>query len=228
MPITIDHSFVYPSILVDPTPMPALVFLHGQKERGDNLSLVENHGPPHYATSGVLPSLELMRVIAPQCPLEQTWSDPANARDVAKLITTLRQANYVDSTKIYLTGWSMGGYGVCSVLLSLGDDLPVAAAAVVSGGSLELKQSETARLLARTPFFVAYGKNDKRVPPAESVRLLDALGKHSNDLRREVYSDPMVLIKGEPSPHVLACRHAFSQAPLYMWLLQHRRERIIP
>jgi predicted peptidase len=220
MPIGIDQCFVCPSIRDAPNPMPALVFLHGRGQRGNDLSLVTQHGPPYYAASGGLPSPELMRVIAPQCPLNQTWSTPATARDVAGFLATLRQAAYVDSTRIYLTGWSMGGYGVCSVLVSLGNDFPVAAAAVVSGGCREAQESQISRRLAQIPFFVAYGENDASVLPAESLALLDALREYSSAPEVQVYSDPN---GGQPSAHVLACRHAFSQPHLYKWLLQHRR-----
>jgi predicted peptidase len=221
MVFTVDQCYVSPSIKNDPNPRPTLIFLHGQGERGANLALVQQHGPPHYAATARLTSREVMRVIAPQCPLNVSWSTPEITAGLIELIATLPRQNYVDPSRIYLTGWSMGGYGVCSVLAAMADPMPIAAAAVISGGCPEAVSNPCiARQLARAPIYTAYGQNDARVPAEVSQALVAALKSCNATIEVQIYTDSN---DGSPSAHVRACQNAFSQQILYDWLLAYRR-----
>jgi len=212
--------FVRPGIQEVPQQLPALVFLHGLGQRGNDLSLVQQHGAPHYAAAGTLASPQPIRVIAPQCPLGVDWAAPVMTNRVIQLLATLRQASYVDSTRIYLTGWSMGGLGVCSVLYRMDDVTGIAAAAVVSGGFTEAGMPEAGARLARTPLFVAYGLHDRSVLAARSVAVIEILQAQNAAMEAVQYTDNIP--NGvRPTAHVLACRHAFSTPHLYEWLLQH-------
>lgn len=216
----IEGCFVRPGVQEAPQQLPALVFLHGQGQRGNDLSLVQQHGPPHYAAAGTLASPRPMRVIAPQCPPGADWATPAIADRVIQLLAMLRQEPWVDNSRIYLTGWSMGGYGVCSVLYRMNDVAGIVAAAVVSGGFTEAAIPGAARRLARTPLFVAYGQHDQAVKAPASIALIAVLEGQKAAPEVEVYSDNVP--QGvRPSAHVLACRHAYFGPRLYEWLLEH-------
>jgi predicted peptidase len=135
------------------------------------------------------------------------------AAAVANLLQQLCQLPQVDRAAIYLAGWSMGGFGVCSVLAR--SDVP-AAAVVVSGGCQE---AGTIQRIARKPFWVAYGVNDSIVVPAHSRELIRGLVAAQCPVEIREFTD---LNTGKPSAHVLACKNAFSDPALYEWLLRHR------
>ena len=86
---------------------PAILFLHGSGERGSDLSFLARNGPPHVAATRGLPFV----VIAPQLPAGETWSADA----LLALLDRLQGALRIDTTRVYLTGLSMGGYGTWSV-----------------------------------------------------------------------------------------------------------------
>ena len=86
---------------------PIIIFLHGVKKRGNDLSLLDDYG--------LLRITEQKKdfsyiVLAPQCPEDSYW--PNNRLAVMKLLEEFLRNYQVDHDRIYLTGFSMGGYGV--------------------------------------------------------------------------------------------------------------------
>ncbi|KAB8316084.1 prolyl oligopeptidase family serine peptidase [Tolypothrix campylonemoides VB511288] len=92
---------------------PAILFLHGAGERGDdNLRQTEVGLGPHLrAHAATFPAL----VVLPQAPPERDWSDEA-AFAVAALDAAVREFD-ADPSRVYLTGLSMGGYGTWELAL---------------------------------------------------------------------------------------------------------------
>jgi predicted peptidase len=74
---------------------PLLVFLHGSGERGDNLELLNKHGPPKLIAAGK--KFEAI-VVSPQVPDKNIW----NAHGVKALIDDLAKKQRVDTSRIYL------------------------------------------------------------------------------------------------------------------------------
>src|SRR5882757_4227994 len=87
---------------------PLLLFLHGSGERGTDIWKVAAHGPPRNVTNQTdFPFI----VVSPQCPEGQVWSnDP-----LLGLLDDITARYAVDTTRVYLTGLSMGGYGAWSL-----------------------------------------------------------------------------------------------------------------
>jgi pimeloyl-ACP methyl ester carboxylesterase len=90
---------------------PMILFLHGAGERGADLDLVAKHGPPKLvAQKQEFPFV----IVSPQCPAGQRWDDEA----LVALLDHVLAKYKVDTTRIYLTGLSMGGYGTWSLAVN--------------------------------------------------------------------------------------------------------------
>ena len=130
---------------------PLILFLHGAGERGDDLDLVARHGPPKIVRQREdFPFI----VVSPQCPAEQWW----RAQPLAVLLDEVQARLRVDPDRIYLTGLSMGGYGVWEMALTYPHRF--AAIAPVCGGGVPLCIARIAHL----PAWVFHGAEDDVVP----------------------------------------------------------------
>ena len=79
--------------------------MHGAGERGDNLDVLTEWGPPKIAFEKGLPFI----VISPQCPKGDWWT--SMIYPLKRLLDKSISIYNIDTSRIYLTGLSMGGYG---------------------------------------------------------------------------------------------------------------------
>ena len=155
---------------------PILLSLHGSGERGDDLDLVKLHGPPKRIEGGAdLPFV----VIAPQCPTDEQW-DPDT---VVALLDHVAANHRVDSTQVYLTGFSMGGLGTWATAAAYSDRF--AAIAPICGPSLWCDY----RGLARLPIWCFHGKWDPDVPLEQSRDMVRRVQEAGGRVRFTVYRD---------------------------------------
>lgn len=82
---------------------PLLIFLHGSGEKGTDIEKVKVHGPFKYLKNHDIDAY----VLAPQCPENEYW----NEEILYRLILKIQKENNIDSSRIYLTGLSMGAWG---------------------------------------------------------------------------------------------------------------------
>ena len=87
---------------------PAILFLHGAGERGDDGLLQTNVGlaPAIRQNPSRYPAI----VVFPQVPRDSQWVGTPGDMAVAALQQTMREF-HVDRNRVYLTGLSMGGHG---------------------------------------------------------------------------------------------------------------------
>jgi predicted peptidase len=87
---------------------PAILFLHGAGERGDDGLLQTNVGlaPAIRQNPSRYPAI----VVFPQVPRDSQWVGTPADMAVAALQQTMREF-HVDPSRVYLTGLSMGGHG---------------------------------------------------------------------------------------------------------------------
>ncbi|MEO5493946.1 MAG: alpha/beta hydrolase-fold protein [Sphingomonas sp.] len=85
---------------------PLVIFLHGSGERGTDLEAVKKNGPPKVIAAR--PGSPFI-LVSPQ--LERVENNRWDTAKLDALLTALRKTYRVDSTRIYLTGLSLGGYG---------------------------------------------------------------------------------------------------------------------
>jgi predicted peptidase len=190
-------------------PAPLVLFLHGIGERGDDLPRVTKHGPPKLAEAGrAFPFF----LVAPQCPLDSAWIFQLDALR-ALLRETIRQ-NPVDTTRVYLTGLSMGGFGTWHLAV----ENPNAFAAIVPicGGKASASGlDQRVSAIAHVPTRVYHGARDTVVLPRKSEEMVEALRAAGGNVSFTVYPD---------AEHDSWTRTYEDQA-LWDWMLAQRNTR---
>ncbi|NNF23001.1 MAG: phospholipase [Saprospiraceae bacterium] len=155
---------------------PLLIFLHGSGESGDDLSLVEKHGPPMMIKNG---HDFTAIVVSPQKPIDSWW-------EVSRLESTLKEilsGNNVDLNRIYLTGLSMGGYGTFAWSIAYPERF--AALAPVCGGG----DPEKAGAIKDIPTWVFHGAKDNVVPLIRSQEMVDAIKAAGGNPQFTIYPE---------------------------------------
>lgn len=151
----------------DGYPLPLVIFLHGASLCGNNLSKLKRYGVLDAIEGGkIIPTL----VVSPQNP-GGSWK-PDKINDVLEWMKT----NYrVDTTRVYVLGMSLGGYGT----LDFAGTYPekVAAAMALCGGTT-LKNVEG---LSKVPLWIMHGTADRAVPISQSKSVVEKLESMKGD-----------------------------------------------
>jgi predicted peptidase len=189
---------------------PLMLFLHGSGERGTNIWLVTKHGPPKDVTEH--PDFPFI-LVSPQCPPNQIWSDEVVMALRDEIISHYR----VDTSRVYLTGLSMGGYGTWNTGLRHPEKF--AAIAPICGGgdviSLVVGKDKEGDALKTLGIWAFHGAKDPVVPVEESQRMITACKKFGiKDLKLTIY----------PEAQHDAWTETYKNPELYQWLLQHQRK----
>jgi predicted peptidase len=187
---------------------PFMIFLHGAGLRGDDLELVKQEGPPKRVAEGrEFPFI----IVAPQCPLRRWW--PEEIDSLRELLLKCLSRYPIDTSRIYLTGLSMGGFGTWH--LAAAHPKAFAAIVPVCGGALHYSDlAERIAVLSKVPIWVFHGADDETVPLAESQKLVDALKAAGGNVRFTVYAGV-----GHDS-----WTQTYANPEVYDWMLQQRNE----
>jgi predicted peptidase len=226
------HQYLPPDYGDDGASHPLLVFLHGSGERGDGtarLDRVLRHGPPRVIRAGEWPATRPLIVLSPQLDTTQgAWS----VEHVDAFIDHAVETYDVDTSRIYLTGLSLGGHGTWAYAAAHPDRLAAAAPVCGDGQRVEAQRGGYCDL-AGLPLWAFHGANDPVVDPDGSivpVQRLKACTPPSEPAPRltlfpGVGHDSWSLVydgSGRRAPQADA-HTAFDQS-LYDWLLRHSRE----
>lgn len=175
-----DHDLPYRLFIPDEydaqKSYPLVTFLSGVGERGtDNLlQLTANEG----ATVWAKPENQAVNacfVLAPQCPVEDSWYDFASeepsvsSQMTLDIIDSLIYEFSIDTNRLYLTGLSMGGYGTFDVITK--NPTRFAAAVPICGGG-DIAQAETIKDI---PIWIFHSDDDPTVPVENSRTMYQAL-----------------------------------------------------
>ena len=164
---------------------PLVIFLHGMGERGNDLKKLTVHGIPKLIEEkhAILDNYEFIAV-SPQCPDGYMWTmlDEALMNLVKHCIENLS----VDTSRIYLTGLSMGGFG--SWHLAYKNPHVFVAVAPICGG-LRGDESEDLSVIRHLPLWVFHGAKDTVVPLLTSAEPVAKLNELGADVKFTVYPD---------------------------------------
>lgn len=184
---------------------PLMLYLHGSGQRGNNLNRLKETGPPSFLDErNDFPFV----VVSPQCPENKNW-------DIADLLILLDHVEAtlpVDKNKIYVTGWSMGGFATWNLAMAAPERF-AAVAPICGGGYLE-----ALCIMRNVPVWAFHGNKDETVPFEESERLIKKLKEFGSDVKFTVYDGV-----GHD-----AWTMTYQNQELYDWLLSKSKNADIP
>ena len=184
---------------IDAELKPLVVFLHGASLCGHNLNMVRRYG--------TLDALNRGRkidayVLAPQ--------NPGGAWKPEKLMSLCEWAfrNYdIDTTRVYVLGMSLGGYGTIDFAAAYPHRI-AAAMAICGGGT-----SKTLGNLNQLPLWILHGTADRAVPISASDKVVAAM-QAAGPTNRLVFSRLKGYNHGQPA-------RIFYMKETYDWLFSH-------
>ncbi|MBI1389422.1 MAG: phospholipase [bacterium] len=185
----------FPAGFNDDHRWPLVMYLHGAGERGADIEEFKNHVP-----------IEAMQnrfvVIAPVCPAGSSWSGPKLKHTLQLLMLRVP----IDSSRIYVTGISMGGFGTWRVACAC-PELIAAIAPLCGGGDPVL-----ADRLTGVPTWAFHGEDDDIVPMIASSRMVRAQRDAGGEVKYTVLPD---------TGHNLWS--LYQKPDIFDWFLEHRK-----
>jgi predicted peptidase len=191
---TYRYQVYVPADYATKSTWPAILFLHGAGERGDD-GLFQTHvglAPAIRQNASRYPAI----VVMPQVPRDSQWVGAPGDMAVAALQQTMREF-HVDPKRVYLTGLSMGGHGTWYIAYRhpelFAAVVPICAwvrdfpqfrgsVSVVPGDSAAVLPS-LVRRLAKVPIWIFHGELDQAVNVNGSREPAAALKGASADVR---------------------------------------------
>lgn len=196
-PQSLDNKQAYPLVL----------FLHGRGEIGGDIKHLLEFGPNAYLQQAHLDAI----CVSPHIPEGRSaWA----INELISLLDELEQQFNIDPQRIYLSGLSMGGFGVIN--LALAQPQRFAALSVLAAGDPNRLAPWSLKLPARPicdelylrlndlPIHLAHGLKDEVIPAEFSVELADKLSllprqaplhtswypQHAHNIWDDLYASP--------------------------------------
>lgn len=202
--IPVSYLLYLPSDYTSQKKWPLVVYLHGAGARGNDLELVRREWPPGQVTQGKQFGFILL---SPQCPEGLYWTPPL----AVELIEYISNSLSVDQDRVYLTGYSMGGYGTWATASY--DPGRFAAIAPLCGVG-DVKQAER---LMDIPIWAFHGDKDDVVPIQATEEMVAAVKKFGGHVRFTVYPGAGHGISGM----------TYENEQFFKWLLAQRRGQVV-
>lgn len=182
---------------------PLIVFLHGAGERGTDLSKVSIHGPLQYIKDGN--KIDAV-ILAPQCPEGVYWQP----HEVAALVKKVIKENHIDENRVYLTGLSMGGYGVWAT----GGEYPELFAAMAPVcGAIYRPIYRNISHIKDMPIWVFHGALDDVVFPENSNKMVQTLKAAGSNVKYTIY----------PFANHNSWTETYNNPVFYKWMLDQKK-----
>lgn len=213
---------LYRSKQIDTTAqtLPLVIFLHGAGERGNDNRAQLKHCVSFFLDDTITSRYPFL-LLLPQCPAEKRWvntdwslpehqmeSEPtAELLGVIHLVDSLIECGAADSTRVYLCGISMGGFGVWDALQRWPDKF--AAAIPICGGG----DPAYVNRLTDVSIYIFHGMLDGIVMPSRSTQMYNALKAAGNEALFVTYPDLAHNCWNE----------AFSTPGLFQWLFSKKK-----
>ncbi|OFY27038.1 MAG: phospholipase [Bacteroidetes bacterium RIFOXYA12_FULL_35_11] len=217
---TLRYRYLLPEKYDANLKYPLLLFLHGSGERGYDNEKQLTHCSLYFADSAIRKAYPCI-ILVPQCPPKKKWVEvnwkkeshtmpikPSFAMDLLlKLMEEFTDKNSVDKSRMYVTGLSMGGFGVWDIIARKPDWF--AAAVPVCGGADE----KTAKKIIDIPVWAFHGAKDKVVKPLRSRNITQALIKAGGKPKYTEY----------PNIQHGSWKVAYKEDELFKWIFTQKK-----
>ncbi|QDT96523.1 carboxylesterase family protein [Gimesia aquarii] len=180
--INLQARLLKPDRIEESKKYPLVVSLHGAGERGSDNQQQLKYLPQQMTTDPWRETYACF-LLAPQCPSNMNWSSSAILADsseekdqnlldqIHKMILDVTSKYPIDKRRVYITGYSMGGFGTWDMIARYPDTF--AAAVPVCGGG----NPKTVSRFFEMPIWVVHGDADQIIPVSASRDMVDALQK---------------------------------------------------
>ena len=185
--------------------LPVVIYLHGSAKCGtDNINQTKVAVPASFVRN--FPQHPCI-LIAPQCDHGQAWMTRSGDSVLSLLQDFLKEVKVADPKRVYLTGFSLGGYAVWHLIDKRPD---LFAAAVPLAGAANIKDVSH---LQGVNIWIFHGRRDKSVKIQRARDISNAL-KEKGIAHK--YSEL-------PAGHLITSR-VFNQSEIHDWLFQQKRK----
>jgi predicted peptidase len=182
-----DYQLYAPANIQTQANLPVIIFLHGIGQRGFG-GFVPTEGAigavvRHYFSQ--VPAI----VLLPQCRPGVYWSDAKMEQMVMRSLEQTIAEFTADESRVYLTGVSMGGYGVWSFAMNYAEKF--AGLVSICGGSPVQAGDRfmpIAEKVGKTPAWLFHGAEDRIVPVGESRGIVKALEANQGNVKYSEYA----------------------------------------
>lgn len=182
---------------------PLILTLHGAAKRGSNIQILKEYGLPKLLEEKDIPFI----VVAPQCPDSSWWTEHLD--ELKALLDDIESRLRVDKSRIYLTGFSMGGEGTWRLAMRYPEKF-AAIAPICAIGNHGLTHR-----IKDIPAWVFHGAKDDIVPIKNSNDLVKELESLGAEVKYTVYPD----VGHE------AWTRTYQNSELFLWFLCHAKSR---
>ena len=143
------------------------------------------HGAPFYGkfilTDMIEPALRELGaiIVSPDCP-SSDWTQPESEAFVIELLDAIQTKHNIDSDKILVTGYSLGGMGTWHFVTSTPERFTaaVAMAGMPPDNALEIEWA--------VPLYVIHGRNDEVLPIDPTLSAVAQLQSQGVDIKLKI------------------------------------------
>lgn len=174
----LTYLISYPQGFCEDKKYPLVIHLHGAGSREETTETLRDHK----ALESVLNRQDTRGfiVIAPLCK-RGTWNEWM--MPLIALVGHYRQKDYIDTARVHLTGYSMGGYGTWA-LATLRPNWFASAMPICGGGCAGFAMN-----LAHLPIRAYHGLLDDTVDPIESLQMAKAVNMQGGHAELILFPD---------------------------------------
>ena len=180
---------------------PTLLFFHGAGTRGESVDKVTKN--PFFREMEQYEDFPFI-IVAPHCN-EDSWFDMWER--LKKLVKHVASLPFVDDTRLYAMGASMGGYATWQMAMSLPDAF--AAIVPICGGGMYWNAPRIKDL----PVWAFHGALDGVVHAEQSQRMVDKINSVGGNARLTVYEGVL---------HD-SWWNTYRNPEVFKWLLSHKK-----
>lgn len=202
---SIPYRILFPEDYSQEKNYPLILFLHGAGERGNDNEKQLTHGADFFLDSLNRKNFPAI-VVFPQCAENKYWVDisirgplhqreeidfkevyapPAREQELAmELLHSIIDNESVDTSRLYIMGLSMGGFGTFEIL-ARHPHLFAAAIPICGGGNVEVVE----RYAPYTSLWITHGALDNVVPVMYSRNVYKALKELDADVKYTEFPD---------------------------------------